>query len=164
MCLTLPETSTCVHAKSLLSCPTLRTYSLCSPPGSSVHGVLQARILEWVAVPFPRAAVIINTYSLQWGFPGGSDGKESACNAEDPDSVPGWGRSSGVGNGNPLQGCCLENPRDRGAWWATVHGVIELDMPERLMRTHTHKRQYFYLHKINQGKIEQPVFCQLFLH
>ena len=41
----------------------------------------------------------------------------------DPGSVPGWGRSPGTGNGNPLQYSCLENPMDRGAWWAAVHGV-----------------------------------------
>ena len=50
------------------------------------------------------------------GFPGGSDGKESACNAGDPGSIPGSGRSLGEGNGNPLQYSCLENPMDRGAW------------------------------------------------
>ena len=44
------------------------------------------------------------------GFPGGSDGKESACNAEDLDSIPGFGRSPGGGHGNPLQYSCLENP------------------------------------------------------
>ena len=55
------------------------------------------------------------------GFPGGSDGKESACNAGDPGSVPGLARSSGEVNGNPLQYSCLENPMDRGAWWATIH-------------------------------------------
>ena len=60
-----------------------------------------------------------------WGFPGGSDGKESACNAGDPGSIPGLRRSSGEGNGNPLQYSCLENPMDRGAWWATVHGVAK---------------------------------------
>ena len=48
------------------------------------------------------------------GFPGGSDGKESACNAEDPGSILGLGRSSGEGNGNPLQYSCLGNPMDRG--------------------------------------------------
>ena len=48
-------------------------------------------------------------------FPGGSGGKESACNVGDPGSVPGWGRSSGEGNGYPLHYSCLENPRDRGA-------------------------------------------------
>ena len=59
------------------------------------------------------------------GFPGGSDGKESACNAGDPDSIPELGRSPGEGKGYPPQYSCLENPIDRGAWWATVHGVAE---------------------------------------
>ena len=58
------------------------------------------------------------------GFPGGSDGKETACNAEDPGSIPG-GRSPGLGNGNPLLYSCLENSMDRGAWQATVHGVAK---------------------------------------
>ena len=49
-------------------------------------------------------------------FPGGSDGKASACNAGDPGSIPGSGRSPGEGNGNPLQYSCLENPMDGGAW------------------------------------------------
>ena len=55
--------------------------------------------------------------------PGGSVGKESACSAGDPGSIPGSGRSPGEGNGNPLQYPCLENPMNRGAWWAAVHGV-----------------------------------------
>ena len=58
-------------------------------------------------------------------FPGGSDGKESACNARDLGSVPGLGRSPGEGNGYPLQYSCLEIPMDRGAWRATVHGVAK---------------------------------------
>ena len=53
---------------------------------------------------------------LAWRIPGGSDGKESACNAGDLGSVPGLGRSPGEGNGNQLQYSCLENPMDRGAW------------------------------------------------
>ena len=57
------------------------------------------------------------------GFPGGSDGKESACNVGDLGSIPGPGRSLGKGNGNPFQYSCLENPMNRGAWLATVHGV-----------------------------------------
>ena len=57
------------------------------------------------------------------GFPGGSDGKASAYNAGGPGSIPGSGRSPGEGNGNPLQYPCQENPMDRGAWQATVHGV-----------------------------------------
>ena len=63
----------------------------------------------------------------QWlmGFPGGSDGKESTCDAGDLGSVPGSGRSSGGGNGSPLQYSFLENPMDRGAWWAAVHRVAK---------------------------------------
>ena len=57
------------------------------------------------------------------GFPGGLDGKESACNAGDLGSIPGSGRHPGEGNGNPLQYSCLENPMGRGARRATVHGV-----------------------------------------
>ena len=139
----------------------------CSPPGFSVHGISQARILEWVAISFsrgssqPRARTCISTYpalaggfftvrkppicirqlyfsyfSIDFtglvkrlvgmkherhqlqppfmeclelhscngdeGFPGGSAGKESACNAGDIGSIPEWGRSPGEGNGNPL--------------------------------------------------------------
>ena len=55
-------------------------------------------------------------------FPGGSDGKESACNAGDQGLIPGSGISPGEGNGNPFQYSYLENTMDRGAWWATVHG------------------------------------------
>ena len=63
--------------------------------------------------------------SLVVGFPGGSDGKESACNAVDPALIPGPERSPGEGKGNPLQYSLLENPMDRGAWWATVRGVTK---------------------------------------
>ena len=59
------------------------------------------------------------------GFPGGSDGKESACNAGDPGSIPESRRSLGEGNGNPLQYSCLENSMDRGTWWVIVHGVAK---------------------------------------
>ena len=65
-------------------------------------------------------------------FPGGSDGKESACKVGDLGLIPGLGRSPGEGNGNPLQYSCLENSRDRGDWWATVHGVMELQSQTRL--------------------------------
>ena len=53
---------------------------------------------------------------------GGSEVKASACNVGDLGSFPRSGRSPGEGNGNPLQYSCLENPMDRRAWWATVHG------------------------------------------
>ena len=62
------------------------------------------------------------------GFPGGSDGKESACNAEDPGSIPGSGRSPEEENGHPLKYSCLENSMDRGAWQAPVHGAAILSL------------------------------------
>ena len=62
---------------------------------------------------------------MSQGFPGGSDGKESACNAGDLSLIPESGRSPGERNGNPLQYSCLENPMDGGAWWATVHRVAK---------------------------------------
>ena len=63
--------------------------------------------------------------SIQTDVPGGSDGKESACNVGDPGSIPGLGRSPGEGNGYPLQYSCLENSMNRGASWATVHGTAK---------------------------------------
>ena len=62
------------------------------------------------------------------GFPDGLVGKEHTCNAGDEGSIPGSGRSPGGGNGNPLQYFWLEDPRDRGAWRATVHGVAKSQM------------------------------------
>ena len=76
-------------------------------------------------------------FSLTKDFPGGPDGKASVYNAGDLGSIPGLGRYPGKGNGNSLQYFCLENSMDRGAWWATVHGVAELARTEQL--THTYK-------------------------
>ena len=68
---------------------------------------------------------------LNQGFPGGSDSKESTCNAGDVGLIPELGRSPGGEHGNSLQHSCLENSMDRGAWWATVHGGHkESDMTE----------------------------------
>ena len=67
------------------------------------------------------------------GFPGGSNGKESACDIRDLGSISGSGRSPGEGNGNQLQYSCLENPMGRGAWQAAVHGVARVrhDLPTK---------------------------------
>ena len=59
------------------------------------------------------------------GFPGGSEVQVSACNAGDLGSIPRLGRSPGEGNGNTLQYSCLENPMDRGAFWAAVYRVAK---------------------------------------
>ena len=70
------------------------------------------------------------------GFPGGTDGKESACNVGDLGLIPGLGRSPGEENGNPLQYTCLENSMDKGAWQSTAHGVTK--SWTRLSAFHTH--------------------------
>ena len=59
------------------------------------------------------------------GFPGGSNSKESPCNAREPGSIPGSGKSPGEGNDYPLQYSFLDNPMNREAWWATVHGFTK---------------------------------------
>ena len=90
-----------------LTCSDIQLYPILydpmdySPPDSSVHGIFQARILEWIAMPFSR----------------------------DLGLIPGLGRSPEEGNGNPLQYFFLENPVDRGAWWATAHGVTKSRTP-----------------------------------
>ena len=72
---------------------------------------------------------VIKLYIYMYlGFPGGSMAKNLCADAGDTGdvgSIPGSGRSPGVGNGTPLQNSCLENSTDRGAWWATVHGVAK---------------------------------------
>ena len=96
----------CMHVNSLQSCLTLCSSMDHSPPGSSIHGIPQARILEWVAMPSSRGSsqprkikptslrspVLAGSLPLE-GFPGGSDGKAFACNAGDLGSIPGSGRS-----------------------------------------------------------------------
>ena len=87
----------------------------------------------WIKWKNPHAPniMLLPTWSCIWvnidsDFPGSSDGKESVCNAGDPGSIPGSGRSPGEGNGNPLQYSCLENSMGREAWRATVHGVPKI--------------------------------------
>ena len=78
------------------------------------------------------------------GFPGSSDGKASAHNSGDLGSIPGSGRSPGEGKGNPLWYSCLENPMDRGAWWAIVHGVAE---SRTRLSNFTSLHTYIYTHR-----------------
>ena len=98
----------------------------------------------------PRETKFYGTLIAMSGLPHWLHGKESACSAEDKRDaslIPGLGRSLGGENGNPLQFSCLENFMDRGACWATVHGVAESDMTECVctpMRAcaHTHTHNY----------------------
>ena len=107
------------------SCPTLCDLMDCSPSDSSFHGILQAILLQQVAIPYSRE------------FPGGSNGKESASNEGDLGLIPGLGRSPGGGHGNPLLYSFLENPHGRGAWQPTVHEAAESDKTERLSTAHS---------------------------
>ena len=73
---------------------------------------------------------IIQVVRIHNCFPGDSDGKESTCNAGNLGLIPGSGRFPGEGNGYPLQYSCLGSPLDRGAWWATVHGVAKSQLSD----------------------------------
>ena len=86
--------------------------------------------------------------SLPLGFPGGASGKKLATNAggiRDAGSVPGSGRSPGGGHGNPLQGSCLENPMDRGAWWAADLRVAQSQTRLKWLSMHAHSVQKGFL-------------------
>ena len=84
--------------------------------------VMQETWVQFLGPPWRRDRL---PTSLFLGFPGGSDGKESSCNAGDLGLIPGLGRSPGIGHGNPLQYSCLESSMDRGPWWATVHWITK---------------------------------------
>ena len=89
----------------------------------------------WLLLPFLTFIPNFVTYWAAielWGFPAGSNGKESACNTGDTRSIPGLGRFPGERNGNPLQYSDPENPMDREAWQSTVPRVTELDVTEWL--------------------------------
>ena len=84
---------------------------------------MRPRFHSWVRkIPWKRDRLPTPVFL---GFPGGSDGKECTCGAGDMCSILRLGRSPGEENGYPLQYSCLENSMDRGAWWATVHGVAK---------------------------------------
>ena len=82
-------------------------------------------------------------FDILMGFPGGSKGKELACNAGDLGSIPGVGRSPGEGNDNPPQCSCLGNPMDRGAWQAIVQGVTKIWT--QLSDFHSHSKNVMFL-------------------
>ena len=101
---------------------------------SHFHGILQLLLPTWLHLMFTETAEGDKNYYLHFtdgNFPGGSDGKASVYNVGDPGSIPGSGRSSGEGNGNPFQYSCLENPMGGGAWYSPW-GRKESDMTERL--------------------------------
>ena len=102
------------------------------------RGAWRATVYELARVGHNLATRLLLLHS------GGSDSRESTCNAGDPCSISGSERSLGEGNGNSLQYSCLENPMDRGAWWATVHGIAESDMTER---------RHFHLHFFSRSYI-----------
>ena len=83
----------------------------------SILGSIQYDVL------IQRHGLEIEIHNFSLGFPGGSLGKESACNVGDLGSIPELGKSPREENGNLLQYSCLENSMDRRAWWATVHGL-----------------------------------------
>ena len=111
----------------------------CSPPGSSVHGILQARILEWVAISFPRGSSRPRdrthvSHTAGRRFTSEPPGKPNVGNLG---SVPGWGRSPGEGNGYLLQYSCLENPMDGGQPCGySPWGRTESDTTEHAWRVH----------------------------
>ena len=88
----------------------------------------------WSGSPFPCVCLCLTEYMYNGilGFPGGSDGKESACNVGDLGLILGLGRSPGEGNDNPLQYFCLQNSMDKET---TVHGITESDTTEQLTLT-----------------------------
>ena len=95
---------------------------------SSAGGLLTIASPSSFVMPdmwWPMTQVFWDIIVNHKGFPCSSDGKASAYNAGDQGSIPGLGRSSGEGNGNPLQYSCLQNPMDRGAWKPTVHAVAK---------------------------------------
>ena len=90
----------------------------------SVYHVRKAKYVTF-SIVYKSYIIIyyLKIFIRKIGFPGGSVAKNPPVNARDAGSIPGSGKSPGVGNDNTLQDSCLGNPMDREAWWATVHGV-----------------------------------------
>ena len=90
----------------------------------------------------------INVFFMSVGFPGSSGGKESACKVGDVSLIPGLGRPPREGSGYSLQYSCLQNSMDRGAWWATAHGVTQSQT--RLSDQHSHFHTHTHTHTHTQ--------------
>ena len=105
------------------SCLTLCDPMDCSLPGSSVHGESPGKNTGVGCLVLLQGWIVYENLIDDDGLPQWLSSRESACNTGDLGSIPGSGRSPREGNGNPLQYFCQENPMDRGAWWAIVHGV-----------------------------------------
>ena len=92
-------------------------------------------------------------------YPDGSDVRESACNVGDPGSIPGWRRSPGERNGNPLQYSWLEIPRDGGAWWAIIRRMAKT--LTQLKRLRMHALLFWYWASWAVGIFWRLILCQL---
>ena len=90
------------------------------------RGAWRATVHSFAKLDTTEQLTLSLSFCICKGFPSGSVGKESACNAGVPSLIPGLEGSPGEGNSNPLQYSCLRNPMDRGAWQATVHGVATI--------------------------------------
>ena len=102
----------------------MKVFFLYSKLSTNLFGIWLPQVISQMMLIYCSTIVWIKmNVMFEWGFPGGSDSKASACSAWDLGAIRGLGRSSGEENGNPLQCSCLENPTDRRAWWTTVHGV-----------------------------------------
>ena len=92
---------------------------------SSLWNQLVRKVIHLIFIFCHELSLFLKICDYNLGFPGGSDGKVSDWNAGDLGSIPGLGISPGGRNGNPLQYSCPGNSTNRGAWWATVHGVAK---------------------------------------
>ena len=119
-------------------------------------------MLECVCSCVVQSDYFLFSFRFWRGFPSGSDSKASVCNAGDQGSIPGLGRSPGEGNGSPLQYSCMENPMDRGAWQAIVHGVVK---SRTRLSDFTHFRlwrvqqPFFILSQLYPFGIKLVIFC-----
>ena len=111
-------------------CPICLTQALSNIQEAKSSYIPLTSLCHWsLHLPFTCCErYFYSTFHTQFGFPGGASGQEPAASpgdGRDGGLIPGWGRSPGVGNGNPLQYSCLGNSTDRGDWRATVHGVAK---------------------------------------